>query len=152
MCGADTCILELCLHKRSFPTEVIRKGCVEARGNLLEERGLDGDEIGMLPDGDRPGESAWRRCSGSTGPLRCLHRAVMMKAQDDPGKVMWVGAELGSNLEDVNTGAEWELKDPKGARLQASEHLRDAALVTEREVTRRQLLGVGCEKLTEILV
>lgn len=88
MCGADTCILELSLRRRSSPTKVMRKGCVEVRGNLLEETGLSRDEVGMLLDGDRQGEPAWRRHTRSTGPLRCLHRAMMIKAQNNPGKVV----------------------------------------------------------------
>ena len=32
------------------------------------------------------------------------------------------------------------------------EHLRDAVLDYDRKVIRRQLLGVGCKKLKEILI
>lgn len=97
----------------------------------------------MLPDRERPRELAWSRCAGSVGPLRCLHRAVTGKAQDDPEKVPGVGAELERDCEDVNTGTEWELKGPKGARLEASEHLRDATLVTETGKSQGSCSGWG---------
>ena len=107
--------------------------------------GQDGDKGGMFCNGEGwEGTSLEEVCTAglrstcSRGPLRCLHRAVMMEAHNNPGNVAVAGTEkrhqFGRHSEGFNEGfndAVWKLKDSKDARPEASKYLRDAAQVVE---------------------
>lgn len=97
---------------------------------MLKEECGDRDQGGMFHDGagregtaGRSFSQGWASFHTQQGaPLRCLHKGVMMKAQNNPGRV---GArrryQFRRKFEGCKDWAVWKLKDPRtlGLKLQS---------------------------------